>query len=94
MEIILNNLLFSGFKFDEKDDELKFRYMFFNSLLLFNMFIVSITTIIRYYNEQYAQAGFDFAYVVLGVVVMFFSRSSKKYFKNLVYFVIFTLLLL
>ena len=89
MNIILNNLLFSGFKFDKNDDELKFRYMFFNSLLLFNMFIVGIATIIRYYNEQYAQAGFDFAYVVLGVVVMFFSRSSKKYFKNLIYFIIF-----
>ena len=89
MNVFLNNLLFSGFTFDEKDDELKFKYMFFNSLLIFNMFIVSIATIIRYFNEQYAQAVFDFFYVVLGFIVLLVARSSKKYFRNLVYFVIF-----
>ena len=85
----MNNLLFSGFKFDEKNSELKFKYMFFNSLLLSNMFIVSIVSIIRYFNGQYYQAIFDLSYVVLGLIVFFLSRSSKKYFKNLIYFVIF-----
>jgi len=89
LNITLNNLLFSGFKFGKEDDSLKFKYMFFNSLLIFNMIIVSIATIIRYFNEQYAQAAFDFSYVVLGFVVLLLSRSSKKYFTNLVYFVIF-----
>jgi len=89
MNIILNKLLFSGFDFGEEEGELKFKYMFFNSLLLFNMLTVGIATVVRYINEQYTQAGFDFVYVILGFIVLLLSRSSRKYFKNLVYFVVF-----
>jgi len=89
LNLLLNNLLCSGYTFDVEEDELKFKYKFFNSLLFLNMSLVCIATLVRYINGQYAQAFFDFTYVSLGIIVFFLSRLSKKYFKNLIYFVTF-----
>ena len=84
----LSNLFTSGFSFNHEEYELKLKYTLFNFFLLFNILLVSLTTIFRFSNTQYTQAFFDLIYVILGLITFFIARKSKKYFYKLVITVI------
>ena len=85
----LKNILNSGYDFKDDEYELKLKYILFNSLLIFNIFIVSVATFVRLVNLQYINAIVDIIYVLLGLISFFIARRSKDYFNALVYFVIF-----
>ncbi len=85
----LNNILTSGYVFENDGYELRLKYILFNSLLIFNVIIVTIATFVRLANMQYTHALFDITYVLLAVITFFLARYKKSYFNKLVYFVIF-----
>ncbi len=85
----IKNILRSGFGFSDDEYELKLKYILFNSLLIFNITLVSLATFVRLSHEQYFHATVDIVYVILGLSTFIAARYSKLYFKKLVYFVIF-----
>ncbi len=85
----LKKILTSGYNFNSDEYELRLKYILFNSLLIFNILIVSIATFVRFSNSQYINATVDAIYVTLGLISFFIARKSKEYFNALVYFVIF-----
>jgi len=82
-------MLSSGHKFDKNEYELKLKYILFNSLLIFNISLVGIATMVRYFNNQYTQANIDMVYVSFGIITFFLARQFKESFNKFVYFVIF-----
>jgi len=85
----LKNILQSSYDFGNDEYELKLKYILFNSLLIFNIFIVGVATFVRLANLQYANAFFDSVYVTLGLITFILARRSKQRFNSLVNFVIF-----
>jgi len=85
----IKNILNSAYDFKDDEYELKLKYILFNSLLIFNILIVSIATFVRLANLQYLNAIVDIIYVTLGLISFFLARRSKEHFSALVYFVIF-----
>ncbi len=89
MMINLKNILVSGHSFESNKYELKLKFILFNSLLIFNILIVSLATLARLSHSQYAHALIDAIYVLLASSSFILARYEKKNFDKLVYFVIF-----
>ena len=87
--ININNYLQSGFHFSQSENELRFKYQFFNILLAFTVFIVTLAALIRFYNGEYVQALIDGVYSVVNLTVILLVRRKKHYFNIFIYFVIF-----
>ena len=85
----LKKILRSGYSFKIDEYELKLKFILFNSLLIFNIFIVSVATFARLSNSQYIHAFIDAVYVLLGIASFIIARREKKNFDKLVYFIIF-----
>ncbi|MEA3522760.1 MAG: PAS domain S-box protein, partial [Campylobacterota bacterium] len=87
--MMFKNILTSGYTFDNDEHELKLKYILFNSLLLFNITMVTIASLIRFINEQLLQGFIDVVYIAFGIFTFFLARHSKVYFSKLIYFVVF-----
>ena len=85
----LKTILTSNYTFNDDEYELKLKYILFNSLLLFNILLVSFATIARFLKAEYTLGFYDIIYISSGLLTFFLARQSKKYFKQLIYFVIF-----
>ncbi len=85
----LKTILVSGHSFDVSEHELKLRFILFNSLLIFNILIVTLATFVRFSHAQYIHASIDAVYVLLASSSFILARYEKKNFDKLVYFVIF-----
>jgi len=85
----LKKLLTSGHSFNTNEYELKLKFILFNSLLIFNIFIVSIATFARISHSQYTHAFIDVMYISLAIISFIIARREKSYFDKLVYFIIF-----
>ena len=85
----MKNILTSDQTFTKKEHELKLKYILFNSLLLFNVLVVSIATVARYLNGQYIHVAFDIFYVLSGITILLLTRKYKNYFNHFIYAVIF-----
>ncbi len=85
----LINILTSGHLFSIEENPLKLKYILFNSMLLFNIILVSIIFFIRLKEAQYGQAFFDIVYVLFATITLFLARYSKKYFNKIIFFTIF-----
>ncbi len=85
----LKKILVSGHTFESNEYELRLKFILFNSLLIFNIFIVTIATIARLSHAQYTHALIDAIYVLLASSTFILARYKKKNFDKLVYFVIF-----
>ena len=90
----LNNILTSGYTFNENEFELKLKYILFNSLLLFNISLISVATIFRLQNLQFTQTIIDIIYVLFGLSTLLLARKYKIHFNKLIYFVVFFSLLI
>ena len=87
--INFKKMLVSGHSFESSEYELKLKFILFNSLLIFNILIVSIATLARLSHSQYTHALIDAIYVVLASSTFILARYEKKNFNKLVYFIIF-----
>ena len=85
----LKNILASDHSFKSNEYELKLKFTLFNSLLIFNILIVSVAVIARFSHSQYMHASIDIVYVLLALFTFVLARYKKDYFDKLVYFVIF-----
>ncbi len=92
--ISLNNYLRSGFSFQKNESELQFKYQFFNILLALNLFVVTTAATIRFFRDDHTQALIDIIYSFVGFAVILLVRKDKKYFDQLLYFVMFFSLLI
>ena len=85
----MKNILTSAQTFSKEEYELKLKYILFNSLLLFNVVVVSIATVARYLNGQYIHVAVDTFYIFSSVAILLLTRKYKKHFNYFVYTVIF-----
>ena len=85
----LKNILQSGYDFNSGEYELKLKYVLFNSLLIFNIAMVSIALVIRLINFQFTNALLNIIYLIFALLSLYFARKSKNHFKFLIYFVLF-----
>ncbi len=86
---MIDNILTSNYNFDDNEHEVRSKYILFNSLLIFNILIVSIATIIRLFNAQYMQAFFDLIYIVPSMSIFIFARIFRDQFDRYIYYVLF-----
>jgi diguanylate cyclase (GGDEF)-like protein len=86
---MLNNIFTSGHTFSEQDDELRLKYILFNTLILFNIFVVSLAAAVRMLNSQYLQGFVDIIYVLCAFTAFIIARYSRSSLGPLMYFVIF-----
>ena len=85
----IENILTSAHIFNKEEYELKLRYILFNSLIIFNVILVSIAMFTRLIYFQYTQATVDLIYIIFALVIFLNARKSKINFTKLVNYVIF-----
>jgi len=86
---MFQNIFTSGHVFSKQEYELRLKYILFNALILFNIFVVSIALIIRMFNAQYLQGLVDIIYILCAFVAFMIARYSRSSLDALMYFVIF-----
>jgi diguanylate cyclase (GGDEF)-like protein len=86
---MFQNIFTSGHVFSENDDELRLKYILFNALILFNIFVVSIAATMRMFNAQYIQGLVDIIYILCAFIAFMVARYSRASLNALMYFVIF-----
>lgn len=84
----LSSLLTSGYSFQADEYETKLKYILFNLMLLFNVIMVGVMFFVRLGHEEYTQAFIDAVYVFFGIFTFILARHIKKYFEQLMIFVI------
>ena len=85
----INNILTSGYDFDDTDYKIKLKYILFNSLLIFNICIITIAAIFRLINSQYTQTIFDFIYIIPSITIFILARIYRDSFDKYVNYVLF-----
>jgi diguanylate cyclase (GGDEF)-like protein len=85
----IDNLLTSGHTFSKDEYELRFKYILFNILILFNITIADTAAIVRMVNKQYMLGTADIVYMLFASSAFLIARFSKKSLDTLMYFVIF-----
>lgn len=76
----IKNYLTSGFFFTKNEFEIKLKYQFFNILLALNIAGLFVATLGRLSVHNYARAIADFAFVMMGIIIVYLLRKNKKYF--------------
>ncbi len=83
-----SNVLHSGFDFTDAEHEQRLQYILFNSLLVNNIALVSLVGILRFITGDTMQGVVDFSYCILGGIIFFIARKSKKYYLPLARFAV------
>jgi diguanylate cyclase (GGDEF)-like protein len=78
--------LTSGFSFSQEESREELNYILFNSILLFDIFLVIAITLLRIIEQEWFLVLIDLTFITCGVSVFFLIRRSKKYFTPLFYF--------
>jgi diguanylate cyclase (GGDEF)-like protein len=86
---MFQNIFTSGHMFSEQEAELRLKYILFNALILFNVFVVTIAAVIRMINAQYMQGLVDIIYILCAFSAFMIARYSRASINALMYFVIF-----
>jgi len=82
---MINNFLTSGFEFiNEKDLDLKYKYILANILLLCNATFVFLASLLRFYQGNILQASIDILYTTIAVGIIILLRKYKELFNLLV----------
>ena len=81
---LLNNILQSGFSFSEEEETQRLKYQLFNSLLSFDIVIVGIAGMVRFYNHQMMQGTIDIIYALFALVMFIVARKYQNLFDLLV----------
>ena len=79
------NLFTSGYTFSKEEYSEKLSYILFNSMLLFNVVLLALATIVRFYEADYYQAFFDSFYGLVSIAVYLTTRLSRAYFVKTFY---------
>jgi len=85
--MLFKKILTSGYTFSDEEYHSKLNYILFNSLLLFNMVLLSLAMILRFFKENYAHASMDLIYVSLAIITFLLARRSRDYFNILFCFI-------
>jgi len=86
--MLFNKILTSGYTFSEEEYDIKLNYVLFNSLLIFNIVLLTIAMFLRILKENYTYALMDCSYVLIATITLIIARKSKHYFKPLFYFLV------
>ena len=90
---MINNLMYSGFKFGTSDIELKYKVKFINIAFLFSGFAALFVSILRFLNHTNPLlASIDFLYAIFSFMIIYFLRKNQDkitIFANMTVFIIF-----
>ena len=90
---MINNLMYSGFKFDTSDIELKYKVKFINIAFLFSGFAALFVSILRFMKHSNLMlASIDFVYAIFSFMIIYFLRKNQDkitIFANMTVFIIF-----
>ena len=94
--MILNNILSSGFNFDENEDLLKFKFKMINMILLIISIFSTLFGVLHDLDINdigYFHSRVDYIYGLLAFLLIFFLRYSKNnYNKTVTYLMLFSLI--
>ena len=79
----LNNILYSGFTFDGNEDLLQFKFKMLNSIFIIIAFFSALFGILSDLGINDIgpiHSKVNYAYSIAMIILIFFSRSSKKYY--------------
>ena len=83
---MLDNLLSSGFTFQEDEYELKTKYVLFNSMLAILSITLSVMGTFRILTHYYTQGIIDYGAALMGVLFILFLRNfGKGHYASLAY---------
>ena len=80
----LNSILYSGFTFDGNEDLLQFKFKMLNSIFIIVAFFSALFGILSdlgIHDIGPIHSKVNYAYSISMIVLIFFSRSSKKYYE-------------
>ncbi len=83
MERLINNFLSSGFKFGEKEQLLKFRFVFFNSSIALISLILFFFSVYRFSINDYTIAIIDFIYALALFFLIWALRKKKGLYQSI-----------
>ncbi len=83
---LLNNILQSGFSFSKEEETLRLKYRLVNAILTFDIVVVSIAGLLRFYYHQIPQGTIDIIYSFSAFVMFILARKYRHLFDNIVRF--------
>ena len=81
---LLNNILQSGFSFSKEEETLRLKYRLVNAILTFDIVVVSIAGLLRFYYHQIPQGTIDIIYSFSAFVMFILARKYRHLFDNIV----------
>jgi len=74
----IKTFLESNFTFTDKEYEVRLQHMLFNGILTILSLFLAILTLVRFYQENYFQAGVDFSVVLVSLASLFYIKHDKE----------------
>jgi len=90
----INNYLNSNFSFSKDEYELKLNYILLNTFLSLTIILLTLLSVVRFYQHNYVQTFIDFVMVCISVYSLFYIRKSKKHIQKITLFLLITFFLL
>ncbi len=74
-----NKLFKSHFTFADEEYELKFQHFLLNGILRLVVVLLSVLTLVRFYQDNYVQTLIDILFVFISIFVIYYIKKSKKH---------------
>ena len=81
---LLNNILQSGFSFSKEEETLRLKYRLVNAILTFDIVVVSIAGLLRFYHHQIPQGTIDIIYAFSAFVMFILARKYRHLFDSII----------
>ncbi|MEA3418059.1 MAG: EAL domain-containing protein [Campylobacterota bacterium] len=80
----LNNFLYSGFDFDDREYELRSKFILLNSVVSIGLLVISLLTVFLWWNGKIDLAVVNGLFIVLNVYLLYALRRSENAYKKVI----------